>query len=124
MVALRLGARHARGIDNDPVAIECATEYARVNGFGDELILACGTLSRRASFDLVLANLDRRALLSLAGELAAVTRHRLVVSGLLVEQRQDIVTALTEHGLYSTEQREADGWIAIEFTPPQLCEGT
>ena len=34
MVALRLGAASAWGIDHDPVAVECAHGYAIENGFG------------------------------------------------------------------------------------------
>ncbi|HJT20231.1 MAG TPA: 50S ribosomal protein L11 methyltransferase [Nitrospira sp.] len=123
MVALRLGARYARGIDHDPVAIECAAEYARVNGFSDELVLECGTLETMDRFDLVLANLDRGTLLSLAGDLAAATRYRLLVSGILIDQRPEIVSAFAEQGLYSVAEREAEGWLAIEFGAAQSCEG-
>src|SRR4029453_18685230 len=36
MVALRLGAARAVGVDHDPEAIDCAREYAAANGFGPE----------------------------------------------------------------------------------------
>ena len=39
ITALRLGAVSVLGIDNDPVAIECARTYASLNGFQDELAL-------------------------------------------------------------------------------------
>ena len=45
MTAIRLGAASALGVDNDPVAVECAREYAVLNGFGPELEL------RVASFE-------------------------------------------------------------------------
>ncbi len=65
MAALRLGASRALGIDNDPEAIECAQEYAVVNGFGPELQLQMATLEnlRPQAFDWLLANLDRKTLL-------------------------------------------------------------
>ena len=37
MVALRLGAAKAVGEDFDPVAIDCARDYAQVNGFDDRI---------------------------------------------------------------------------------------
>jgi ribosomal protein L11 methyltransferase len=40
MVAIRLGAAEAVGEDFDPVAIECARDYAQVNGFDARLTLA------------------------------------------------------------------------------------
>ncbi|UCE64598.1 MAG: 50S ribosomal protein L11 methyltransferase, partial [Nitrospirota bacterium] len=39
MVALKLGASFALGIDHDPIAIACAREYARVNNFAENLQL-------------------------------------------------------------------------------------
>ncbi|MGC4054396.1 MAG: 50S ribosomal protein L11 methyltransferase [Paludibaculum sp.] len=33
MVALRVGATEALGLDFDAVAVDCAREYAQVNGF-------------------------------------------------------------------------------------------
>lgn len=127
MVALRLGAARAVGIDHDPVAIECAQEYARQNRFGDELSLHCGgldTLHRGQSFDLVLANLDRQTLIQLADKLADCTQTTLLISGLLPDQREEIVAAFATAGLYPCRQREQDGWLAMEFLRTQSCEGT
>ena len=123
MVALRLGARHAVGIDTDRDALECAREYAAQNGFGAELSLECRSLSSDPPCDLVLANLDRRTLVELAQPLAASTLRTLLVSGLLLEQRDDVVEAFTRVGLYSTRERERDGWLAMEFVPAESCEG-
>ena len=123
MVALRLGAAQAVGIDNDPVAIDCAREYASRNRFGEELMLRCGTLGGDEAFDLVLANLDRQTLLQLAETLAACTGSRLLVSGLLVDQRQEVVEVFARVNLYPGRQRERDGWLAMEFAPAQSCEG-
>lgn len=123
MVALRLGANRAIGIDTDPVAIECAREYAVSNRFGSELSLHCGTVTSQSPFDLVCANLDRQTLLQLADQLARCTGQRLLVSGLLLEQRQEIIEVFARVDLYPGRERERDGWLAIEFTRAQSCEG-
>ena len=123
MVALRLGAARAIGIDNDPVAIECAQEYAQLNRFGEELSLRCATLGSEQQCDLVLANLDRQTLLQLTDQLAECTGNTLLVSGLLLDQRQEIVAAFATVGLYPRGQREWDGWLAMELTRAQSCEG-
>ena len=123
MVALRLGAARASGIDYDPDAIDCAREYAALNGFGPELSLRCDTLAGEAPHDLVLANLDRRTLLDLAEPLAGSTGGTLLVSGLLLEQRNDIVEAFAQAGLYAGRQRDREGWLALEFTRAESCEG-
>jgi ribosomal protein L11 methyltransferase len=123
MVALRLGAVRAVGIDTDPDAIECAREYAAVNGFGPELSLQCCSLSADRAYDLVLANLDRGTLLDLAQPLAVSTSRTLLVSGLLVEEREEIVRAFGCTGLYPGREREREGWLAMEFTCAQSWEG-
>jgi ribosomal protein L11 methyltransferase len=124
MVALRLGAARVTGIDNDPDAIECARGYAADNGFGPELALQCGTLTAGLdSFDMVLANLDRRTLLDLAEPLAASTGRTLLVSGILADQRAEVVAAFAHVSLYPGRQREREGWLAMEFHHAQSCEG-
>lgn len=123
MVALRLGANRAIGIDTDPVAIECAREYAVCNRFGSELSLHCGTVTSQSAFDLVCSNLDRQTLLQLVDQLARCTGQRLLVSGLLLEQRQEIIEVFARVDLYPGRERERDGWLAIEFTRAQSCEG-
>jgi ribosomal protein L11 methyltransferase len=123
MVALRVGAAQAVGIDHDPDAIECAREYASVNGFGRELSLQCRSLAAEPHYDLVLANLDRRTLLDLAQPLAATTGATLLASGLLLDHREDIVAAFARAGLYAGQEREREGWLAIKFMRGDSCEG-
>ena len=69
------------------------------------------------------ANLDRQTLLQLADQLARCTGQRLLVSGLLLEQRQEIIEVFARTDLYPGREREGDGWLAIEFTRAQSCEG-
>lgn len=123
MVALRLGATRAVGIDNDPVAVECAQEYAKANRFGEELLLQCGSLQAEDMFDLVLANLDRQTLIRLAEPLAACTGGRLLLSGVLKDQREEIVDVFSRAALYPGQLREREGWMAMEFRRALSCEG-
>lgn len=123
MTALRLGAMRAVGIDNDPVAIECAQEYAKINQFGQEILLQCRSLQVENKFNLVLANLDRQTLIQLAEPLVACTDGRLLVSGVLRDQREEIVEVFAREAFYPGRQRERDGWLAIEFGRAQSCEG-
>jgi len=123
MVALRLGADTAVGIDHDADAIDCAREYASVNGFGPELSLQCGILAGDRPYDLVLANLDRQTIVQLAAPLEASTGRMLLVSGLLRDQCAEIVEAFARVDLFPGSIREQDGWVAIEFRRAQSCEG-
>jgi ribosomal protein L11 methyltransferase len=128
MAALRFGADSAIGVEYDPVAVECARDYLKENGFGPDLELICGTLQdvdRGIRPDLVLANLDRQTLLVLLDDLATygIAGARLIFSGVLVEQEAEVVAAYSERGLYLVDRREQDGWVALELGCPESCEG-
>ena len=130
MVALRLGAAKAMGLDVDPVAIDCARSYARDNHFGAELILRIGALNKQTTAlvpppDLVLANLDQATLMMCRDHLAAYVRQgaRLLVSGVLVDQQEELVRTFSYAGMYCTGRREREGWVALEFQAAQECEG-
>jgi len=120
MAALRLGARSALGIDNDPEAIECAKEYAALNGFGAELELRVVSLEDLAPepFDLVLANLDRRILTRYFPALHSFLKPEggLLVSGLLIEEKDEIRALLASAGWSIKEQHERDEWLALELS--------
>ena len=130
MAAVRLGAESAIGIDNDPVAIDCALGYAELNGFGPELDLRTVTMSELSEEEartvtLVLANLDRRTLLDSVPLLAPYLERgaRLLLSGLLVEDRAEIAAAFAAVGGAVHGSREAEGWLALEVLAPDSCEG-
>ena len=130
MAAVRLGAASAIGIDNDPVAIDCARGYADLNGFGPELELRTATLSELSGEEsrhvtLVLANLDRRTLLDSVRLLAPYLERgaRLLLSGLLTEDRAEIASAFATVGGSVQASREAEGWLALELLHPESCEG-
>ncbi len=130
MVALRLGAASALGVECDPVAVDCARDYAAENGFGDHLEFRCGTLKevdRHGELrpGLVLANLDRQTLLLLCDALAQYVSRgaRLLLSGILLDQEQEIVEAFSKVGAMLLQRREQEGWVALELLMAESCEG-
>jgi ribosomal protein L11 methyltransferase len=118
MVALRLGASSALAIDQDPIAIDCATENASVNGFGRELELRCSGIEDVGPglFDVILANLDRNTLLRCPDRLKAwlAPGGRALISGLILEDYPDISRALETAGMRIQERREREGWLALQ----------
>jgi len=130
MVAVRLGATEALGVDFDAVAVDCAREYAQLNGFDGRLTLAVREAQVERAEDsftptLVLANLDRQTLLLAADSVCryATGGARLLLSGLLVDQRAEIEAAYAARGVYVKAARERDGWLALEATAMESCEG-
>lgn len=130
MVALRLGARFALGIDCDGQAVSFAQGYATDNRFGEELqlregLLDAATVEAPDGWDLVLANLDRRAMTETAAPLGALVRRgaSLFVSGLLADQVEEMRAVFAQEGAYVVERRDRDGWVALRLGAGQGCEG-
>jgi ribosomal protein L11 methyltransferase len=67
--------------------------------------------------DLVLANLDRQTLLLLCDALAQYVSHgaRLLLSGILLDQEQEIIEAFSKVGAMLCQRREQEGWVALEL---------
>jgi ribosomal protein L11 methyltransferase len=120
MIALRLGAVTALAIDNDPVAIECAREYAVSNGFGPELDLRISTVEdlQAGTFGMVLANIDAKTLITAIPSLAERVGPGgvLLLSGLQPQDSQDITAVITGAGGRVAETRQRDEWMALLAT--------
>jgi len=130
MAAVKLGAASAIGIEIDSVAVDCAKEYVVQNELKDRIDIIAGALDdlpeeKRRIADLVLANLDRQTILDLADDLAcsALRRARIMVSGILVEQEDEIVERFSNLGLVCSERCEDEGWVAMKFFRPESCNG-
>jgi ribosomal protein L11 methyltransferase len=119
MVALRFGAASALAIDHDPEAIECAREYAAVNGFGAELELRVAELAELdpEEFDLVLANLDRNTLVKHFDFLHRFVKSGdcLLISGLQRDDETEISESLQSLGWAVLDRRWRDEWLALEL---------
>jgi ribosomal protein L11 methyltransferase len=128
MAALKLGASYATGVDHDPVAIDCARDYARQNGIGQTLVLEVANavcLREPANWvNLLVANLDRQTIMECSDLLASYAQRgaRLLLSGLLTEQVPEITQALAVNGIYVAAMRERDGWAAFDAAAGSSCE--
>jgi len=46
-----------------------------------------------------------------------------LLTAALADQREEAVAAFSVAGLYPGQQGERDGWLVVEFTPVQSCDG-
>ncbi len=117
MTAIRLGAFQALGIDNDTVAVECAREYCDTNGFGPELQLRVASFEDLDPdrFDVVLANLDIRALPGLCRHIPRFLKSggAVCLSGMQRQDLDEISEALSREGLYIEAKTEREDWICL-----------
>jgi ribosomal protein L11 methyltransferase len=119
LAAKKLGAGKVIGTDNDPIAVEQSKENARDNqirGVGFKLATLNGLTGR---FDLVVANILAHTLIDLAKPLTAKTQDRLVLSGVLATQREEVERAYLKAGLRSKGFAQKNEWVRLDFERKQ-----
>jgi ribosomal protein L11 methyltransferase len=117
IAAARLGAAQAVGIDHDPDAIHAARESLSLNpGAGRVQFEVADLTEVRLKADTVIANLTGALLAREARRILEMVRPggRLIVSGLLAAERDQVVAAFQPSEIL-WESRE-DEWVAIAFT--------
>ena len=128
LVALRLGAGSAIGVDIDPKAEGIARENAAYNGFAaPEFTALTGNVTEDAllmdrlgqkEYDLVLVNIVADVIIHLSPVLPKFLNSKslLVCSGILDTRLEDVKKALTAAGLTITSVREKEDWRCITAT--------
>ncbi len=115
--ALLLGAKHAIGIDIDPLCVRTARENAELNGVLNRFDVICGDLASEVNghFPLITANIVADAILRLAPALPGLLEpHGLfIASGVLNERAEEVCVALQNVGLVNAEIRHKNDWVAI-----------
>ena len=117
IVALKLGAAAAEGVDIDPMCVRTAGENAARNGVEDRLTVLVGDLSDKASgvYDLITANIVAAAILSLAPHVPALLAPGAVfiASGIIDTRKEEVLAGLRAAGLEPFDVREKRGWVCI-----------
>jgi len=107
--------------DIDAVAVEVAAANVIANGIEGrvECLEAEGfnhdLIRERAPFDLVIANILKGPLVDLAPDIARNTAPggRAILSGLLVDQAQDVIAAYASEGFSVAEHDEIGDWATL-----------
>ncbi|HJW22594.1 MAG TPA: 50S ribosomal protein L11 methyltransferase [Candidatus Limnocylindrales bacterium] len=116
IAAARLGATSAIALDIDPIAVEASAANARRNRLARRIRTRLGTLpTGDPPFDVVVANLVASLLVFLAGAIAAELRPggSWLVSGIFADREPDVVAALGEAGLATSERWAEGDWVAL-----------
>lgn len=101
--------------DTDAEAVGIARENARLNGVAERIGFRVGSIDESTpSADFVCANLTADVISALLPSLVGVTCGRLVLSGILDSQVEDVVARLRDSGASSPIEIIQDGeWTAI-----------
>ena len=119
MACALLGQENVTAIDLDPETLPVAAENLAANGLTAKVRLACGSTDTvSGSFDLILANLTARDLIMVGADLVRLRAKegRLVLSGILTEQAEEVVEAFAAHGLAVQSRAEQEEWTALVMT--------
>jgi ribosomal protein L11 methyltransferase len=114
VAAALLGFGPIIAVDNDPVAVTSTEENLERNGVSHlvQARLADGLADPLPAADIVLANIILEPLVALAPRLRA---PRVLVSGLLRSQVEEVEAAFAANEYVVRERRDRDGWVALQL---------
>jgi ribosomal protein L11 methyltransferase len=115
IAARLLGATSAIGIDNDPDAIQSARENLALNPLAADVEFAYADLAGASlpTADIVAANLTGALLARSAAALlaAAAAGGTIILSGLMLDERDDVVRAFGNRPIIW--ERSEDEWVGL-----------
>lgn len=103
-------------IDNDPDAVENAAENLERNHLAGAVRLSLTPLSRfRRPYDIVVANIISGTLIELSTELRKKTLSYLLLSGILLTERDDLLPRLDTAGFRLLSSGVRGEWTSLLF---------
>jgi ribosomal protein L11 methyltransferase len=118
ILAEKLGASEILAVDNDDWCIENAIENIENNNLKLISVQKVENAYQANQFDIVIANVNRHIIeanmeaISIAGK----PNSELILSGLLIEDRQDMIQLASDFDWEYKNQKTMNGWISIYFT--------
>jgi ribosomal protein L11 methyltransferase len=133
VAALKLGAAFALGVDIDEASVKASRENADANGIcADQFTIGLGSVTEVLAGKFLVPSQGgslgiRNAPLVLANILAPTIIHlfgvglaelvspggTLILSGILSEQAEGVISSIEEYGLKLVEKRQIDDWVAL-----------
>ncbi len=114
--AMKLGAKDADAVDNDPIAVETATINAKVN---NELTIDFKTATSddlaSDKYDFVFANILHNVLAEIMSDLKRIMKigAKIVLSGILEEKQQVVIDAFEKNNMKLIEKMQQKEWVAF-----------
>ena len=124
MAAARMGLNSVIASDIDPVAVEVAVVNVLANDLEgrvncvESIGFDAPALAQAAPFDLIFANILKGPLIDLAPAMAVhlAPGGIAILSGLLVEQADDIVAVYNAQGVDLVKREDLGEWTALTLT--------
>ena len=119
IAAAKLGAAHITAVDIDGHAVRAARKNFRRTGISDRVAAESGSIpgavTRGRSYDVAVANISARGirLVSPAIPDLLASDGVFIASGVIVDQHDEAVSAVSDAGLQVDEIRQRDDWLTI-----------
>ncbi len=125
ITGLLLGAGSVDATDIDPNAVKVTKENASLNSFDGTLNAAVGnilamddgarTLINGKKYDFIFANIVADVIIRLTDFIKDFMDDNgvFIMSGIITERRDDVMSALIKNGLKVTDEKEKGGWLCI-----------
>ena len=119
IAAARLGARHVFGLEIDSVAVNVAKRNVRDNGVEHTVRVAQGTLPhadvKQSAYGIAVANISAKVISEFASHLVSAVQDggKVIASGILVENKDSVVDALSAAGAHLQETHVDGDWVTL-----------
>lgn len=118
IAAAKLGAKHLTGIDTDEVAIMVAQENLAKNDIDPDVYdLLCTMLEKTdpIPYHFIAANIIAQVIVDLLPQISRRMTHHTttLLSGIIKERQNDVLTALEAHHLCVIHEEYIDEWVTL-----------
>ena len=122
LAAVRLGASPVHAVDIDPMSVRVARGNLDHNGATDLVTLDCGSADWAAgrTYDIVLANIIARVLISIAPDLRAATAPGglLLLSGIVDPKEAETRDVFERLNFGLVARKQIEDWVSLTFRAP------
>ena len=117
ILSKKMGAEYVEAIDIEPGAIKSCLDNAKKNSV--ELVVKQGGKEQldKATFDLILANINRNILLDQMSLYSKkiIPGGKLLLSGFLIEDEETILKAANKNNLEIFKKKNKENWLCLAF---------
>jgi ribosomal protein L11 methyltransferase len=122
IAAMRVGAAPIDAVDIEPMSIRVAAGNLDLNDAAERITLDVGSADWATGkrYDVVVANIIARVLISIAGDLKAATKPGglLLLSGIIESKEAETRERFDALGLELRERNQIEDWISLTYRCP------
>ncbi len=119
IAAAKMGCKKVIAIDNNEWCYDNGVENVKRNDCESKVEVRMGEIDdvNESNFDLILANINKHVLMTIDKQLSDKLQSNgiLIMSGILIIDKDDILNKYNEHGLELIDSMEEEDWTGLVF---------